>query len=152
MNRVTIRRFDVVRTANVVAVLYAVGVLVIGLVVVVPFTLLTVVAGVSSSGSEMAGIVGASIVGGLVLGLIAVVFYGIMGWIMTAIGCALYNWVAGRIGGFRVEVEVEGPYPGRPGYPTPYGAPGYGNPAWPVPGSPAGQPAPPPPGWGQPGG
>ena len=150
MNRVTIRRFDVVRTANVVAVLYAVMVLVIGLVFVVPFALLTAVAGVSSSGSEMAGYLGVSIFGGLVFGLLAVVFYGIMGWIMTAIGCALYNWVAGRIGGFRVEVDVEGLYPGGPGYPVPYGAPGT-PPAWPVPGSPAG-PVAPPPGWNQPGG
>lgn len=151
MNRVTIRRFDVVRTANVVAVLYAVMVLVIGLVFVVPFTLLTAIAGVSYSGSEVAGVIGASIAGGLILGVLAIVFYGILGWITTALACALYNWVAGRIGGFRVEVDVEGPYPGGPGYPVPYGAPGYGNPAWPVPGSPAG-PVAPPPGWNQPGG
>jgi hypothetical protein len=67
------------------------------------------------------------------------VFYGVIGWIMTAIMCALYNFVAGRIGGIRVEVDVEGPYPGGPGYPYPPYAippgyqPGYGTQGTPYP-------------------
>ena len=107
--------------------------------------------------------IGAGLVGGLLFAVIGIVFYGVVGWVMTAIVCALYNFVAGRIGGIRVVVDVEGPYPGAPayggpGYPAGYGVPAVGTPAWPAPGSPGGQggptapPTAPPPGWGQPGG
>ncbi len=156
MNRVTIRRFDVVRTANVVAVLYAVAVVFVVLVFFVPFLLIAALAGMRTDGAEMGGVIGAGLVGGLLFVLIGVVFYGVMGWIMTAIVCALYNFVAGRIGGIRVVVDVEGPYPGvpvygGPGYPAGYGVPAVGTPVWPAPGSP-GRSAAPPPGPGQPGG
>ncbi len=160
MNRVTIRRFDVIRTATVAAALYAVIVLVFGLLFIVPFTLLAGVAGVSSGRSDVgAGLVGAGIVGGLVFLVVGVLLYAVIGWVMTGIMCALYNFVAGRFGGIRMEVDVEVPYGGAPGYggpgyPTGYaapGTPGYGAPARPVPGSP-GVPTAPPPGWGQPGG
>jgi hypothetical protein len=156
MNRVTIRRFDVVRTATVAAALYALIAIVFGLLFFLPFGLLAGVAGMrTDSGAGGAGLVGVGIVGTLVFVLFGVVFYGVVGWVMTAIMCALYNFVAGRVGGIRVEVDVEGPYGGGPGYPAPgypaaYPAPGYGTPAWPVPGSPGG-PTAPPPGWGQPG-
>lgn len=163
MNRVTIRRFDVVRTANVVAVLYAVAVIIVALVFLVPFLLIAGLGGMSSSGSEMGSTFGASLVGGLLFVVIGIVFYGVVGWVMTAIVCALYNFVARRIGGIRVIVDVDGPYPGAPadggpGYPAGYGVPAVGTPAWPAPGSPGGQgdptapPMAPPPGWGQPGG
>lgn len=141
MSRITIRRFDVVRTANVVAVLYAV----IVLVFLVPFVALVGIAGVASIGSDAGGAaLGAGMVGALLLGVLGVVFYGAIGWVMTAIMCALYNFVAGRVGGIRVQVDLEGQYPGGPGsgvpaYPPAYGTPGSGTP-------------PPPPGWGQPGG
>jgi hypothetical protein len=164
MNRVTIRRFDVIRTANVVAVLYAVAVIIVVLVFFVPFLLIAGLAGMSSSDSEMGSVVGAGLVGGLLFAGIGIVFYGAVGWVMTAIVCALYNFVAGRIGGIRVIVDVEGPYPGTPayggpGYPAGYGVPAVGTPTWPAPGSPGGPSGPsgptapptaPPPGWGQP--
>ena len=160
MNRVTIRHFDVVRTANVVAVLYAVAVIIVVLVFFVPFMLIAGVAGMGSSGSGMGSVVGAGLVGGLLFATIGIVFYGVVGWVMTTIVCALYNFVAGRIGGIRVVVDVEGPYPGLsgyggPGYPAGYGVPAVGTPTWPAPGSPGGPggpdgPMPPPPAWGQP--
>ena len=165
MNRVTIRRFDVIRTANVVAVLYAVAVIIVVLLFFVPFMLIAGLAGMNTSGSEMGSVVGAGLVGGLLFAVIGIAFYGVVGWVMTAIVCALYNFVAGRIGGIRVIVDVEGPYPGAPayggpGYPAGYGVPAVGTPTWPAPGSPGspggsgspGGPAAPPPGWGQPGG
>ena len=155
MNRVTIRRFDVVRTANVVAALYVVLVAVFMLLVFVPVTLLAGIAGVSSGDSSVAPMVGAGILGTLFIVVIAVVFYGAIGWVMAALGCVAYNWVAGRIGGLRIEVDMEGPYAGGPGYPVqPYAAAGYAQPAppaWRAPGGPGGPAAPPPPGWGQPG-
>ena len=106
MQRITIARFDVVRTANIVAALYAVIVLVIVLLFAVPFAFVALVAGQEAGGP---GVVAGGVVGGLLVLLLAVVFYGGIGWVMTALVCALYNALAGRIGGIRVEVQPEGP-------------------------------------------
>jgi hypothetical protein len=35
------------------------------------------------------------------------ILYGVMGFIFTAIGCALYNWVAGKVGGIEVSLDTE---------------------------------------------
>jgi hypothetical protein len=150
MTRVTIRRFDVIRAANVAALLYAVIVAVVSLLFIVPFALIAGVAGSQVDGGAGLGIFGAGLAGGVIFMLVGIVLYGILGWITTAIMVALYNFVAGRIGGIQADVEIQGPY-GMPGYGGPgYPAPGYGNPAWPAPGAPGG-PSAPPPGWGQPG-
>ena len=92
--------------------------------------------------------IGAGVAGLLVFGLIVVVFYAVIGWIFTAIACALYNVVAGFVGG--IEIQVESTTPGAPGggYPA-YGYPTYGArspyPApVPYPTQPGGPPAP----WG----
>lgn len=119
MQRLTIARFDPVRTANIVAALYAVIVLVIGLLFAVPFAVVALVAGQEADGP---GLAAGGVIGVLVLLVIAVVFYAGIGWIMTALVCALYNGLAGRIGGIRVEVQPEGPAlmgPGGPGWPAP---------------------------------
>lgn len=152
MNRLTIRRFDIIRTANVVAILYAVIILVAMLVFFVPFALIAGVASTSRS-FGIGEVMGAGIVGVLIGGALLAVFYAIVGWIMTAIMCALYNFVAGRVGGIRVEVDLEGPMPGGPGFgaPIPPGyQPGYGTPPAPYSGYPGGAPPSPPAGWGQP--
>jgi hypothetical protein len=157
MSRVTIRRFDVIRAANIAAVLYAVIVAVVGLLIFLPFSLIAGVAGSRAGDSGVGvGLLGAGIAGALIFTLFGTVFYAITGWIMTAIMVALYNVVARRIGGIQADVEIQGPYGlpgyGGPGYPAPgYPVPGSGNPAWPAPGAPGGAPVPPPPGWGQPG-
>ena len=129
MNRVTIKRFDVVRTATVAAVLYAVVAVVFALLFFLPMTLLAGLAGSQSGAGQMGALFGAGLVGALIFAIIGALFYGVVGWIMTAIVCVLYNFVAGRVGGIRVEVQVEGPYPGGPGYgtpayPVPYAVPG----------------------------
>jgi hypothetical protein len=146
MQRFTIARFDVLRTANIVAALYAVFVLVIGLLFAVPFALLALVAGQQSAGP---GLATGGVIGVLVLLVLAVVFYAGIGWVMTALVCALYNALAGRIGGIRVDVQPEGPAPmgpGGPGWPatTPI-APGPSS--TPI----TGGPPQPPSGWGTPG-
>jgi hypothetical protein len=156
MSRVTIRRFDVIRVANIAAVLYALIFAVVGLLFFLPFSLIAGIAGSRAGDGGMGiGLFGAGVAGALVFTLFGIVFYAIAGWIMTAIMVALYNVVAGRIGGIQADVEIQGPY-GTPGYGGPghgpgYPAPGYGNPAWPAPGTPGGAPVSPPPGWGQPG-
>jgi hypothetical protein len=119
MHRLTIARFDVVRTANIVAALYAVIVLVIVLLFAVPFAFVALLARPETARAD---IVAGGVVGGLLVLVLAVVFYGGIGWVMTALVCALYNALAGRIGGIRIEVQSEGPAmvgPGGPGWPTP---------------------------------
>ena len=145
MNRLTIRRFDVIRTANVVAVLYALLFSVFGLIFLVPFALIGIAG--SSQGGNGAGIAAAGLVGGLVFYVLIVAFYTFIGWVVTLIVCGFYNFVAGRIGGIRFEVSVESPGGGYPGYPAPtYPTPAY---AAPVPsGYPPGYAAPAPgPAW-----
>ncbi|MEA2723848.1 MAG: hypothetical protein QOH59_1619 [Gemmatimonadales bacterium] len=85
-----IRRFGVGQTAKVVGVLYAL----IG-VVLVPFVL---IAGMYSPNKTGLG-------AGFALAI--PILYGVLGFITTAIGCAIYNLVAGLVGG--IEVELDGP-------------------------------------------
>ena len=150
MNRITIRRFDVVRTANIAAALYLVITLVFSLVIFLPVTLLVSVAGTQYGGNGMGAILGAGVIGVLIFAVIGGLIYAVIGWIITAIMVALYNFVAGRIGGLQVDVTIEGPMPGY-GAQAPYGYPA-GYPAQPAPphGPGSGQPPVPPPGWGQP--
>ena len=35
------------------------------------------------------------------------VLYGLMGFVFTAVGCALYNWVAGMVGGIEIKLESD---------------------------------------------
>lgn len=108
-----IRRFGVVRTANLVAVMY----LIIFAVIFVPILAL-----VAALGARSGAFGGAGGVGVLIFGLVASVFYAIVGWVVTAIACALYNGVAGMIGGIEIELEAVQPPPPAPGLNT-WGAP-----------------------------
>jgi len=138
MGKVTIRRFGIVRTATVAAVIYALLSLGFWLIIALPLAL---VAG-TSSGGQFGAAFGAGAVGVLLFGLIATVAYAVIGWVMVALGCLVYNVAAGWVGGIEVEVSglpPMGPGAGTPygspyapaGYATPYGAPGYGGPAQP---------------------
>ena len=111
MTRLTLRRFDIVRTANIVAVLYALIFAVFGLVFLLPFALIGGIAGGREGG---AGLAAAGLVGGIIFYVLIVAFYAVAGWIFAAIACAAYNFVAGRIGGIRVDVIAEGPSGGYP--------------------------------------
>jgi hypothetical protein len=103
---VRIRRFNVVKTATVVALMY----MVIVAIFAIPFFLLFAIAGVSVNGgpTQSTGLVA----GGIVFAVLAVLFYGLLGWVFTAIACLIYNLVAGWVGGIEVEVDrVEPPAP-----------------------------------------
>lgn len=102
---VRIRRFGIIKTATVAAVMY----MVIIAIFAIPFALLAAVAGsrVPVGGTTMAFDAG----GVIAIALLAIVFYGVFGWIVTAIACALYNLVAGWIGGVEVELESVVPPP-----------------------------------------
>jgi hypothetical protein len=96
----TIRRFSVVKTATVVAVMYVVLVAIF----IVPLAILAVAFG---RGDSAAG----GLVGVLVFGLLAALIYGVIGWIFTAIACAIYNLAAGWVGGIEVQVDQVTPPP-----------------------------------------
>lgn len=84
-----IRKFGVGQTAKVVGVLYAL----IG-VVIAPFMLIAAMYSPNKPGF------------GAGFALALPVLYGVFGFISTAIGCAIYNFVAGLVGG--IEVELDG--------------------------------------------
>jgi hypothetical protein len=98
---IRIRRFGVVRTATVLAVLYTVAALIFFGIFAV-FILLAGAQQPAFPGLDT----GAGVVGILIGGLIASAIYGLLGWIFTAIFCALYNWVAGFTGGVEFELKA----------------------------------------------
>ena len=104
---IRIRRFGIARTATVLAVLYALAALIFFAI----FAVFVLIAGSSMSdipGAEnIPGFApAAGAVGVLIFGAIAAVFYGLFGWIFTAIFCLLYNWVAGFTGGVEFELKA----------------------------------------------
>ena len=107
---VRIRRFSVMKTATVVALMYTVIVAVFA----IPFFLLVAIAGVSTNGGPTNAVGGG--VGLLVVAIVAALVYGLIGWIATAILCLLYNFVAGLVGGIELEVDRPGP----PALPPPW--------------------------------
>ena len=50
----------------------------------------------------------------LTFALIAAILYGILGWIFTAIACAIYNLAARFTGGIEVQVDRVAPPPAVP--------------------------------------
>ncbi len=83
-----IRRFGIGQTAKVVAALYTL----LGLVFV-PVFLVAAMFSPKETGF------------GTGLAVALPVLYGMMGFIFTAIACAIYNFVAGFVGGIEVELE-----------------------------------------------
>jgi hypothetical protein len=103
-----IRRFNVLKTSTVVAVMYVV----IVAVVAVPFLLLVAIAGVSVNGGQAQGAGAVGVVGALLGAVFVALLYGLIGWIFTAIACVVYNVAAGWVGGIEVQVEpVASPAP-----------------------------------------
>lgn len=89
-----IRRFGVAQTAKVAGALYGLaGVLLVPIFLVVAM----------NSPSEERISMG--------IALLIPIFYGIAGLIVTAIGCAIYNVVAGWVGGIEMDLDT----PGTPG-------------------------------------
>ncbi len=85
-----IRRFGIGQTAKVVAVLYAL----MGLIFL-PFLLAAAAFAPRETGF------------GAGFALALPILYGVAGFIFTAIACAIYNFVAGFVGGIEVEMESE---------------------------------------------
>lgn len=99
-----IRRFGIVQTATTVAVLYMVAIAIL----IVPFAflataLLPAIPASDGPTFDVSGII--------VFALIAIVGYGVATWVITAISCAVYNLVAGWVGGIQVQLDPVAPPP-----------------------------------------
>jgi len=94
-----IRRFGVMKTATVVAVMY----MIIVAVFAIPFALLALIVTPSQASGGAGSII--------VVALIAIFVYGVFGWVFTAIALAIYNLAARWVGGIEVEVETVAPPP-----------------------------------------
>ncbi len=87
-----IRRFGVGQTAKVFGILYGI----MGLIFVPIFALVATLA----PQEEAVGF-------GFGLAIALPVMYGVIGFVSAAVGCAIYNAVAGWVGGIEVELDVE---------------------------------------------
>ena len=83
-----ITRFSVAQTAKVFAIIYAL----LGLLFV-PFVLLA-----GAFGPEGAGFP-------TIIAVAFPIFYAVLGYVGVAIGCAIYNMVAGWVGGIEMELD-----------------------------------------------
>ena len=100
-----IRRFGNIKTATMVAVLYMVAIAIFA----IPIALF-----ISAVGSAIPAGAGPSIdasSGIILFVLLAIVGYGILTWVFTAIACALYNLVARWVGGVEMQLEAVAPPP-----------------------------------------
>ena len=94
-----IRRFGVVRTANVAAVIY----LLITLVFVIPFALVLFAAGPVTMTDGFGNTTSVSIPPVFVL-LIPLLYAG-LGWVFTALFCLIYNLAARFTGGAEFQLD-----------------------------------------------
>jgi hypothetical protein len=99
-----IRRFGVVQTATTVAAIYIFVVAIFA----IPGAILVSASGSGSNGSGALGLV--------IIAVLAAALYGIVGWIVTAIGCAVYNVVSGWVGGIEVQIDPVAPPPAAPSW------------------------------------
>lgn len=108
-----VRRFGVVRTATLAAVMYAL----ITLFIVVPIGLLLMASGPTQFTDSLGRttVIEFSPIFFVLLPLI----YGVLGWIFTALFCLVYNLAAGITGGVEITLVAQGGTP----TPTSYQAP-----------------------------
>lgn len=102
-----IRRFGVMKTATVVAVMY----MLIVAVFVVPIALIGLLIAPSQGSAA-----GSTVVGIVVFGVVAIFAYGLIGWVFTALAAGIYNLAAGWVGGIEVQVETVAPPPPLPAW------------------------------------
>jgi hypothetical protein len=99
----SIRRFGVIKTATIVALMYVIVVA----IVIVPLAVLVAIGGTAFRGDVAAG--GAGFIGVSIFGLFAALAYGAIGWVFTALACVLYNVAAGWVGGIELQLDVVAP-------------------------------------------
>lgn len=97
---VRIRRFSVIRTANTVALMYVITIAILA----VPFLLIFLVAAPTQQSGSGPNI---SVAVAPILALILIVFYGLLGWVFTALACLVYNLTSRFTGGVGMELLTE---------------------------------------------
>ena len=97
-----IRRFGVVQTATTFAAIYFFVVALFA----IPLTLIVATARNNSAGALAI----------VVFALVGAAVYGLVGWVITAIGCVLYNVVSGWVGGIEVQIDPVAPPPPPPAW------------------------------------
>jgi hypothetical protein len=110
---VRIRRFGVIRTANVAAVIY----LILTAIFVIPFALI-LVAATPTTFTDQAGRTTRIDLSPVFLLLIPFL-YAAIGWVFTAIGCLIYNLAARWTGGIEFEAIAVAPAPSPAAPPVP---------------------------------
>ena len=103
MAEMTIRRFGVISVAK----MYGLLMFIFGLVFGVIYGLILIVFGaaISALGRDAAAGGVSTVVMGIAMMIGLPIFYGVLGFIMGAIGALIYNAVAGIIGGIKFELE-----------------------------------------------
>ena len=104
MAKMVIRRFGVFSAAKIYAVVLA-G---IGIIVGIIYGLFFIIFGAAmmAGSGHNSGAAGAStLVIGLVMMIVIPIFYGVLGFILGAIGALIYNTAAGIIGGLELELD-----------------------------------------------
>ena len=91
-------RFGVVKTATMFAVIYVIVIAIFA----VPAAIIVLALAPSGGAGAVEVVIG---------GVLIAIIYAVVGWIFTAIGCAIYNLAARWIGGIEVQVEPVVPPP-----------------------------------------
>jgi hypothetical protein len=106
MNTMKVNKIGVLSLAKLQAALMALFGLIPAFFVLIGLVIMLVVAARQGPGS--AGL-GWRVLGGLLVIVLAPLFYGLMGFITGALAAFLYNLAAGMIGGLEIELEVAPP-------------------------------------------
>ena len=103
MAEMTIRRFGVISVAK----MYGLLMFLFGLIFGVIYGLILIVFGaaISTLGRDAAAGGVSTVVMGVAMMIALPLIYGVMGFVMGAIGALIYNAVAGIIGGIKFELE-----------------------------------------------
>jgi len=108
MNKIRIKKFDILSVAK----MYALMMFVISLLIAIPYGLIIIIFSVigagAARGNEAFAMGGFGIVGGIAIMIIIPIIYGIMGFIFGVIGALVYNIFASMVGGIAFEIENVG--------------------------------------------
>ncbi len=96
MTRTRVKKIGILQTSLISAIIF----FILSLFLVLPMMLITGIAGGFSDNPGFAS-------GGLIMVFMPII-YAIIGFLMTALWCWIYNAVAKRIGGIEIELEVMG--------------------------------------------
>jgi|SRR5689334_13170824 len=106
MAEMTIRRFGVISLAKMYGLLMFIFGLIIGIIYGLLFIVFGAAMSAAAGGGSNATVSGvSSAVMGIALMIGIPIFYGILGFVMGAIGALIYNALSGIIGGVKFDLE-----------------------------------------------